>query len=407
MKKQSNFCLIVGISSYQYIRSLPSSVTNDANSIHDLLTSCEMGFPSENVMQLVDDGATGEAIRHKLEVIAEHSTYESTVLIYFLGHGTQLVSGSNAGVYLLPVDVRYRSDEELAQTSISGENFGEVLREICARRVVIFFDCCHSGGIGEAKQLYGKELQSGLPEYYYQQLTKDSGRVIISSSRSDEVSWVSPGEKNGLFTKHLLDGFQGKAIKTGNTIRVMDLFDYIQQKVTEERSNQHPFFIAELRENYPIALLPSHNVLAPDLNTPDDGFNYDVFISYRHVPADRAWVKKKLVPALRASELNVCLDDSCFRLGRPIMMEMERAVLESRYTLAVFSPDYNDSGFTELENIMAQHLGLETQKVRFIGLIYRECKTELRFRASLMLDMREKDEFDENVKRIVYECLNS
>jgi hypothetical protein len=29
---------------------------------------------------------------------------------------------------------------------------------------------------------------------------------------------------------------------------------------------------------------------------------------------------------------------------------MQRAVEHSRFTLAVFSPDYLDSGFTELEN---------------------------------------------------------
>lgn len=131
---------------------------------------------------------------------------------------------------------------------------------------------------------------------------------------------------------------------------------------------------------------------------------YDIFISYRRFPEDQHWVFQTLVPALRGAGLSVCLDEDCFGLGVPFVTEMERAVLESRYTLAVFSPDYMQSGFTTLENVMVQHLGLETQTVRFIGLIFRECKPDLRFRVSLMLDMTNADTFATDIERIVRQC---
>ncbi len=128
---------------------------------------------------------------------------------------------------------------------------------------------------------------------------------------------------------------------------------------------------------------------------------YDIFISYRRVPEDQHWVFQTLVPALRGAGLSVCLDEDCFRLGEPLVTEMERAVLESRYTLAVFSPDYMSSGFTTLENVMVQHLGMETRSTRFIGLILRECQPDLRFRAALMLDMTDSDTFKADIERIV------
>lgn len=402
----SSYMLAIGISAYQHIHSLSASVINDAISIYGLLGSPQPSYPAGNITKLLDIEATSDAIRQALQTLVATSTHDSTVLIYFSGHGAQIVSGPHAGAYLLPVDARFSSDEELAQTSISSTEFSEALRKIRAKRVVVFFDCCHAGGIGQPKSASSAEIKEGLPESYYKQLASGRGRVIIASSRGNEVSWVLSGDQNSLFTKHLLDGLRGKAAKVGNVVRVFDLFDYIQPRVTAECPSQHPIFKAELEENFPIALLPPDTNPVVVAKTPDDDFKYDVFISYRRVPDDRAWVKKTFVPALKAAGLRVCLDDTCFRLGWPIVKEMERAVLESRYTLAVFSPDYMESGFTELENVMAQHLGMETHKVRFIGLIYRDCKPDLRFRCSLMLDMQDQDEFTINVERIVYECLN-
>lgn len=128
---------------------------------------------------------------------------------------------------------------------------------------------------------------------------------------------------------------------------------------------------------------------------------YDVFISYRHIADDGVWVCETLAPALEAAGLKVCLDEVSFRPGAPIVLEMERAVLQSHFTVGVFTPEYAYSGFTELEYIMAKHLGAEEQEVRFIGLIYRDCALPLMSRSTLMLDMRDKSKFDANIQRLV------
>ena len=39
-----------------------------------------------------------------------------------------------------------------------------------------------------------------------------------------------------------------------------------------------------------------------------------------------------------------------------------RAVESSTYTLAVLTPTYLESTFTELENVLAEHLGLEERE---------------------------------------------
>lgn len=101
--------------------------------------------------------------------------------------------------------------------------------------------------------------------------------------------------------------------------------------------------------------------------------------------------------------LRVCVDYKCFRLGRPLVLEMERAVLESRYTLAVLSPTYLESNFTELEGVLAQHVGLELGQYRLLAGIHQECIPRLGIRASLMLDMTEEDEFELNLGRLLFE----
>ena len=135
-------------------------------------------------------------------------------------------------------------------------------------------------------------------------------------------------------------------------------------------------------------------------------FNYDVFISYRHVEPDRGWTRDVLVPRLEAGGLSVCIDIQCFRLGVPVITEMERAVQESRYTLAILSPAYLAGGFTELENLMADHLGIEERGRRLIALMREQCEPRLGIRFRTWLDMTDDAEFEVNTRRLIGELSN-
>jgi hypothetical protein len=83
---------------------------------------------------------------------------------------------------------------------------------------------------------------------------------------------------------------------------------------------------------------------------PEDG----VFVSYRHQEPVMAWTRTRLAPRLAACGLRVCIDHVDFRPGVPVTVEMARAVETNRYTVAVLTPAYMESGFTELEAVMAR-----------------------------------------------------
>ena len=136
-------------------------------------------------------------------------------------------------------------------------------------------------------------------------------------------------------------------------------------------------------------------------------YSYDVFVSYRHQEPDKSWVRDILVPRFEAEGLRVCLDIHCFQLGRPLVMEMARAVENSRYTLAVLSPAYLESNFAELENILAEHLGLEEGQYRLIAVKREPTKPRLGMRANLMLDMTEDADFETNVARLISQLKQS
>jgi len=135
-----------------------------------------------------------------------------------------------------------------------------------------------------------------------------------------------------------------------------------------------------------------------------DEFKYDVFISYRHQEPDKTWVRKVLLPRLeRETDLRACIDHRDFQIGAPLVLEMARAVEQCRYTLAVLSPVYLESNFTELENVLAEHLGLEKSQRRLLAILRQPCTPRLGIRARLCLDMTDDSEFELNVERLLYE----
>ncbi|NEQ67193.1 MAG: TIR domain-containing protein [Symploca sp. SIO2D2] len=402
------YALIVGIANYQAISSLPQTVLKDARDIYDLLTAPEYcGYSPDHVQLLIDSQATKAAITEALANLTRKSKEDSTVLIYFSSHGGQIEEGSDQGEYLLPVDTDFSSNESLVQTAISGNQFTEALRAIPAQKLVVIFDCCHAGGIAQLKTATAPVIKAGLPESYYDVLKQGQGRVILASSRSSEASYILQDAENSLFTQHLLAGLKGGAIGLGGVVRILDLFSYLQPKVTNDQANQHPILKVEIEENFAITLYQGGKIQrqVPTVSPADD-YEYDVFISYRAKGQDKTWVRKTLLPYLESEGLRVYLE-FYFPLGVPVITSMERAIQQSRYTLLVLSPAYLESSYREFEGLVAQHLGLEESQYRLLPIMCEKCIPRLGLRVLPLLDMTDEEEFETNIDRLVYQLRQS
>jgi hypothetical protein len=95
---------------------------------------------------------------------------------------------------------------------------------------------------------------------------------------------------------------------------------------------------------------------------------YDVFMSYRHEGEDRRFATE-LVAALEAEGYRVAIDERDFMANASFLQEMERAIRQSRFTIAVISSRYLESGNTEEEAIITKVLDMGDRKRRLIPVV--------------------------------------
>jgi hypothetical protein len=95
---------------------------------------------------------------------------------------------------------------------------------------------------------------------------------------------------------------------------------------------------------------------------------YDVFVSYRHEGVDKTFATE-LVSALEADGYRVAIDERDFPANASFLEEMERCIRESRFTVAVVSSRYLESGNTREEAVICKVLDMGDRKRRLIPLI--------------------------------------
>jgi hypothetical protein len=128
---------------------------------------------------------------------------------------------------------------------------------------------------------------------------------------------------------------------------------------------------------------------------------FDLFVSYCQRDPDGSFVRDVLIPRLDQAGLRVFVDYREFQLGATLVQEMERGVAESRRTLAIASPVYLSSSWTEFEGVLAQHLGIEVKQVRLIVAKLQPCDLPLRLRSFLGLDWTTPALFERELPRLI------
>jgi hypothetical protein len=99
---------------------------------------------------------------------------------------------------------------------------------------------------------------------------------------------------------------------------------------------------------------------------------HDVFISYSK--ADETWVWDELLPRLEGAGLRVCIDDRDFLIGAPKLVNIERAVDDSRHTLIVLTPEWVQSEWNEFESLLVGSADPSGRKRRMLPLMLRSCQ---------------------------------
>ena len=150
-------------------------------------------------------------------------------------------------------------------------------------------------------------------------------------------------------------------------IRIFDLFEYIQPRVTGDQPVQHPIFKGELEENFPVALYLGgrKGTIAKD----EQGYRYDAYLSWVRAPEDTWWLREKILPILRPAQLNIAMTGQVEEPGVAWVVTVERAITQAKRTVILLSRAYLESQWASFENVMAQQLGIEQRRARLLPVV--------------------------------------
>ncbi len=207
----------------------------------------------------MNEQATLENVRTGLFEFLANAIDTDLITIFFSGHGTPEPGNPN-NMYLLTFD---SDPKKLATTAFPMWDVNTALsRYITAKKVVIFTDACHSGGVlttGVAeKGFLGGE--SNLVNRYLTDLANaKEGIVVFTASQAGEVSQEFEDLGHGVFTYYLLKGLHGEAdFNNDYTVTIGELMDFVEDQVKRATNGkQRPLRSATVFDyDLPMSVLP-------------------------------------------------------------------------------------------------------------------------------------------------------
>ncbi len=259
------YALLIGVGASAYPKwSLPVTV-KDMQALRAILTDPVLcGYPDDDahIRLLHDAGATRQAILDGLGWLAQQAAAdgEATAVVFYSGHGW--VADGSGKYYLLPHDVE---PFDLTGSALPAEVFTAALRQVVAKRLLVFVDSCHAAGMATAKDVPAMKLPAGftqtsLPKGLVEELKQGAGRAVFTSSLGTQQSWTRPDDGLSLYTYHLIEALQGAGNRPGDTaVHVSNLMSHLGKAVPDSArklcgAEQRPFFDTAT-EDFPVALL--------------------------------------------------------------------------------------------------------------------------------------------------------
>ncbi|UCD21894.1 MAG: caspase family protein [Chloroflexota bacterium] len=218
----NKWAVVVGIADYEGSEYDLWHTDEDAKEMASALTE-NYGFDKGNVRVLLNRKATYGAIVSAIDWLIQNEDTESTVVLFFSGHGFRAVDSEGW-------DSDTESDgqdEGIVSHDFYGLPDGFLQQKLSAlesQKIALCFGSCHSGGMfDDASDLQG------------------ANRVIASACRADEYGWDYLLLGNTLWGKYFVDEglLQGLADPQGDD-SIEEAHAYAYLEVVGERSDSHP-----------------------------------------------------------------------------------------------------------------------------------------------------------------------
>lgn len=220
--------LIIGVGEYAHMSQHNVLIAaRDAESVAATLQDpVRCGYPAQQITLLQNESATRTAVLNELDALASKLNTESTLFLFFVGHG---VYGTDGNYYLTTHDTKLQGKQVKAGTGVSEAELIEKLRQVKAKRMLLVVNACHSGAISPSFDL-GDEptLNSEPPPQKLSEalLSTGEGRITITACRPEQKSWIGSGRLS-IFTQAVVDGLKGGAPNNKGYISAFGLYEYI------------------------------------------------------------------------------------------------------------------------------------------------------------------------------------
>jgi hypothetical protein len=236
--------VLVGVLEWEHgLSGYPKRHRKDQE-LRDLLL--RRGTPAANVALLLDKDATLPRIRAAVSKTARAAGAGSTLIVYYAGHGMPAGGGDYcfANYELNP--------GKLKETGWHLKELGETLaREFKGKRVLLWADCCYSGGL----------------EVVVERLAKAG---IAAAS----LTSAGPGNcstNNWTFTQSLIDGLSGEPLIDANgdgRITLGELAAEVREAMRHREGQLHGFKAKGLAEDFVLARVSGPRPKAPHAKFP-------------------------------------------------------------------------------------------------------------------------------------------
>ncbi|MGE5655486.1 MAG: eIF2A-related protein [Actinomycetota bacterium] len=238
----ARYALVVGICQYRSPNLRPlEKTTIDAEAVAQVLEQYgdftevkrlpSRLNPETKKREMVNKPVTSKELAKALETLLQEQARGNEALIYFTGHGLKVTGffGKPTG-YLATSDCEIKVEgDRIAdlQGGISFEELNTLIHESELSKLIVLFDCCHSGYLLE-RHLMERSFNFSLQKDYY----------LITACRGFQEGKALKSEEHSVFTGALLNGLKPEAADSEGGISCDRLYDFISRQL--RGSSQEP-----------------------------------------------------------------------------------------------------------------------------------------------------------------------
>ncbi len=175
-------------------------------------------------------------IKRVFEKFSKEASARDYLIIYIAGHGVNAKEEDGGDFLYLTADAEDDDFSDPAireQCTISSYEFTELIKSVPALKQAMIVDACHSGTLMSTIDKKKSKTMSSSEVRAFERIKDRTGLFLLAGSASDAVSYETTLYGQGLLTYALLFGMKGAALRDGEYVDVLSLFQFAAKKVPE------------------------------------------------------------------------------------------------------------------------------------------------------------------------------